>query len=122
MASETAATASVILVGEVVKGGSHRDRVAACVAETAAFVSEDTEEGFHGIDGAAAQGGQEEKGLWRRQVPIDVSEGLTFLHERGLFHGALSSDNVLLNARGRATLGVGGFGDSEPLCHGSVVR
>lgn len=38
----------------------------------------------------------------RRRVIADIAEGLAFLHERGVVHGALSSENVLLDAEGRA--------------------
>ena len=43
--------------------------------------------------------------LQRRRVLADVAEGLAFLHERGVWHGALSAKNVLLDAEGRAKVG-----------------
>ncbi|CAN0432778.1 unnamed protein product, partial [Ectocarpus sp. 8 AP-2014] len=36
------------------------------------------------------------------KVLADIAEGLACLHERGVSHGALSSENVLLDAEGRA--------------------
>lgn len=52
-----------------------------------------------GEDDVAATG---PRAYRRRRVLADVAEGLACLHERGIFHGALSSENVLLDAEGRA--------------------
>lgn len=40
--------------------------------------------------------------LRRRKVLADIAEGLACLHNRGVAHGALTTDNVLLDAEGRA--------------------
>lgn len=72
----------LVVVGELVEGGSLRERVV-----RARQSSE-----------ATAVGGA----LRRRQILADVAEGLSCLHGKGLEHGALSSENVLLDAVGRA--------------------
>lgn len=83
----------LVLVGELVEGGCLHDRVVASASEGG---------GVYG-----GNRGQEGKGFRPRQVLADVAEGLAFLHERGLAHGALSSKNVLLDAGGRAKVGLG---------------
>lgn len=93
----------LVLVGELVEGGCLRDRVAASASE-----------GREGGGVCGGERGEEGRGLRRRQILADVAEGLAFLHERGLVHGALSSENVLLDTRGRAKVGrafwLGGLG------------
>ena len=102
------AGAALVLVGELVDGGSLRARLDARAAADAASpdVAGGTGAGDEG--GASIVGGERgrletgEKGLRWRRVVSDVAEGLAYLHERGVFHGALSSENVLLDDRGRA--------------------
>ncbi|CAM9536577.1 unnamed protein product, partial [Laminaria digitata] len=116
-----AETPVLVLVGEVVDGGTLRDRVAANTAAVAEGRGEGVGGGGGGDgstrigaggdgaaeDGAAEGGGGETSSrllLRRRRVLADIAEGLAFLHERGVWHGALSAKNVLLDAEGRAKL------------------
>lgn len=80
-----AAPPMLVLVGELVEGGSLRGRVANAKAKA----------------NQAAVGGSVGGLRWRR-VLVDVAEGLACLHGKGVEHGALSSENVLLDASGRA--------------------
>lgn len=122
-ANFAAVTTALVLVGELVDGGTLRDRVVAA-GYAAPCVGDEGEDGGYGdgdkppsgletpgdFDGG---GGKEEDGgvvwrwrgagvLQRRRVLADIAEGLAYLHERGVCHGALSSDNVLVDAEGRA--------------------
>lgn len=81
---------ALVLVGEMVEGGTLRARVKA----VAAVVS-------GGSDGDIGEGGAEQL-LRRRKVLADIAEGLAYLHEHGVAHGGLTTENVLLDADGRA--------------------
>lgn len=114
--------AALVLVGEMVEGGSLRDRIKECGAAAEAATGEETADvlevdGEVGVEGKlSAKGGEGEEEaradssgelpaaplLQRRKVLADIAEGLACLHERGVSHGALSSENVLLDAEGRA--------------------
>ncbi|CAM9485723.1 unnamed protein product [Ectocarpus sp. 6 AP-2014] len=124
--------AALVLVGEMVEGGSLRDRIKACVAAAAAAGEERAdvleEDGEAGVEeNLSAKGGEGEEEaraassgeapaaqlLRRRKVLADIAEGLACLHERGVSHGALSSENVLLDAEGRAKLSLFGLPDTR---------
>ncbi|CAM9572369.1 unnamed protein product [Ectocarpus sp. 12 AP-2014] len=126
--------AALVLVGEMVEGGSLRDRIKACGAaaaaageETADVLEADGEVGVGVEESVSAKGseGEEEARaassgeapvaqlLRRRKVLADIAEGLACLHERGVSHGALSSENVLLDAEGRAKLSLFGLPETR---------
>lgn len=120
--------ASLVLVSDLVEGGTLRDRIA---AESSVITAANMESAVAGLDGPeagaggpltangkgssrggddcvdeiGARGGAERFSLKRRRVLADVAEGLACLHERGVYHGALSADTVLLDADGRAKVG-----------------
>ncbi|CAN0067932.1 unnamed protein product, partial [Sphacelaria rigidula] len=81
----TAAPPLLVLVGELVESGSLRARVANAKAKA----------------GQAAVSGSVGSLRWRR-ILADVAEGLACLHGKGVEHGALSSENILVDAGGRA--------------------
>ncbi|CAM9302839.1 unnamed protein product, partial [Ectocarpus fasciculatus] len=129
--------AALVLVGEMVEGGSLRDRIKACggaaAAAAATAAGEETVDvlevdGEAGVEDklSAKRGEGEEEAsaaggggapaaqlLRRRKVLADIAEGLACLHERGVFHGALSSENVLLDAEGRAKLSFFGLPETR---------
>lgn len=93
--------AALVLVGELVEGGSLRGRVKAAAAAAAALsVGSDDEEDAGGE--GAAEAAPAQPLLRRRKVLADIAEGLAYLHERGVAHGGLTTENVLLDVGGRA--------------------
>ncbi|CAN0079868.1 unnamed protein product, partial [Ectocarpus sp. 8 AP-2014] len=124
--------AALVLVGEMVEGGSLRDRIKACGAAAAAAGEERAdvleEDGEAGVEeNLPAKGGEGEEEaraassgeapaaqlLRRRKVLADIAEGLACLHERGVSHGALSSENVVLDVEGRAKLSLFGLPETR---------
>lgn len=119
---------ALVLVGEMVEGGSLRGRLKSAGGAAAAAAEEGEEEAAGGgvagekagVEAAPSAStskgaGSSEEGapttpkasappqaLRHRRVLADVAQGLAFLHERGVSHGALTADNVLLDAEGRA--------------------
>ncbi|CAM9717774.1 unnamed protein product, partial [Hapterophycus canaliculatus] len=132
---------ALVLVGEMVDGGSLRGRIRADAAAAATAVAEKgPREGGAAGDEAGGESaaakvlssvstserdGSEEDGvpspeapatpqsLRRRRVLADVAQGLAYLHERGVSHGALASENVLLDAEGRAKLWLFGLAETR---------
>lgn len=82
---------ALVVVGELVEGGSLRKRAAVAEKPEAA-----TGTVFGMMIGLLGQR------LRPRQIFADVAAGLACLHGKGVAHGALSSENVLLDAAGRA--------------------
>ena len=98
--------AALVLVGEMVEGGTLRARVKVAAAAAAAVsegsgaeIGEGAEEGE---EAASLAEQQPVRLLHRRRVLADIAEGLAYLHERGVAHGGLTAENVLLDAEGRA--------------------
>lgn len=92
--------AALVLVGEMVEGGSLRARVKAAEESALSGKSADEEAGEGGP--AAPEAAAAQPLLWRRKVLADIAEGLAYLHDRGVAHGGLTTENVLLDAEGRA--------------------
>ncbi|CAN0011266.1 unnamed protein product, partial [Scytosiphon promiscuus] len=113
---------ALVLVGEMVEGGSLRGRMR--TAGAAASAREETS--AEAVPSVAAPAPDASSGegvpppeapvprlVRRRRVLADVAQGLAYLHERGVSHGALTSENVLLDAEGRAKLSLFGLAETR---------
>lgn len=100
---------ALVLVSELVEGGTLRHRLAVEKAEQQRRRRRRQQQHQHqssAVEGASGESdeleGTRRRRLERRRALADIAAGLSFLHGRGVAHGALSTENVVLGADGRA--------------------
>lgn len=90
---------TMVLVSEFVEGGTLRNRVKADkLQQRREQQQQRVGEGYRRLD--------------RRRLLADIATGLTFLHGRGVVHGALSTENILMGSDERPKVGT----DIAPSC------